>query len=65
MSSKSRQVKALAVLRAVGRMGGIGYATTRDRYGLLMRNNSGGAEMVTPVTEPMRTLTVSMPWRSQ
>ena len=28
-------------------------------HGLLMRNNQGGAEMVTPVTEPARTLTTS------
>ncbi|WP_211229193.1 DNA cytosine methyltransferase [Nakamurella lactea] len=38
----------------------IGTLTTRDRYALLMRNNSSkgdGAEMVTPSHEPMRTLT--------
>lgn len=28
-----------------------------NHHGLLMRNNPGGAEMVTPVTEPARTLT--------
>ncbi len=28
-----------------------------NHHGLLMRNNSGGAEMVTPVTEPARTMT--------
>lgn len=31
--------------------------TTVDRHALLMRNNSGGAEMTTPVTEPARTIT--------
>jgi DNA (cytosine-5)-methyltransferase 1 len=29
------------------------------RHALLMRNNSGGAEMVTPVTEPARTMTTA------
>lgn len=28
-------------------------------HGLLMRNNTGGAEMVTPVTEPARTVTTA------
>ncbi|HEU5085701.1 MAG TPA: DNA cytosine methyltransferase [Acidimicrobiales bacterium] len=28
-----------------------------NHHGLLMRNNSGGGEMVTPVTEPARTVT--------
>lgn len=32
-------------------------ATTATTTALLMRNNQGGAEMSTPVTEPMRTLT--------
>jgi len=31
--------------------------TSREAYGLLMRNNRGGAEMTTPVTEPARTVT--------
>lgn len=31
--------------------------TTVERHGLLMRNNTGGAEMVTPASEPIRTLT--------
>lgn len=31
--------------------------TTRDSYALIQRHNSGGAEMVTPVHEPVRTLT--------
>lgn len=38
----------------------IGTLTTRDRYALIMRNNSSrgsGGEMVTPAHEPMRTLT--------
>lgn len=30
-----------------------------NHHGLLMRNNSGGAEMVTPVTEPARTVTTA------
>jgi DNA (cytosine-5)-methyltransferase 1 len=34
----------------------IGTLTTRDRYALVMRNNTGGAEMLTPVTEYLRTL---------
>jgi DNA (cytosine-5)-methyltransferase 1 len=32
-------------------------ATTGNRHGLLMRNNGGGAEMVTPLDEPARTVT--------
>lgn len=31
--------------------------TTHDRCALLMRNNTGGPEMSTPVTEPIRTIT--------
>lgn len=31
--------------------------TTGNRHGLVMRNQTGGAEMVTPVQEPVRTLT--------
>jgi DNA (cytosine-5)-methyltransferase 1 len=31
--------------------------TTGNRHGLLMRNNGGGAEMVTPIEEPARTVT--------
>lgn len=30
-----------------------------NHHGLLMRNNTGGAEMVTPVTEPARTVTTT------
>ncbi len=30
-----------------------------NHHGLLMRNNGGGAEMVTPVTEPARTITTA------
>lgn len=30
-----------------------------NHHGLLMRNNTGGAEMVTPVTEPARTMTTT------
>lgn len=33
--------------------------TTRDSYALVHRNNSGGAEMTTPVMEYMRTLTTA------
>ncbi|WP_454175353.1 DNA cytosine methyltransferase [Gordonia sputi] len=33
--------------------------TTVERHALLMRNNEGGAEMSTPVTEPARTITTS------
>ncbi|MFG1621178.1 DNA cytosine methyltransferase [Kribbella sp. NPDC049227] len=36
-----------------------GTFTTADRYALVMRNNSGGAEMSTPVNEPLRTLTTA------
>lgn len=36
-----------------------GTFTTRDRYAMVMRNNTGGAEMVTPVTEEMRTITTA------
>jgi DNA (cytosine-5)-methyltransferase 1 len=39
-----------------------GTLTTRDRYALVMRNNSSrgdGGEMSTPVGEPLRTLTTS------
>lgn len=32
---------------------------TRDAYGLVMRNNTGGAEMTTPAREPLRTLTTA------
>lgn len=32
---------------------------TREAYALLMRNNSGGAEMTTPVTEVARTITTA------
>lgn len=32
-------------------------ATTGNRHGLLMRNNGGGAEMVTPLDQPARTIT--------
>lgn len=31
--------------------------TTREAYGLVMRNNTGGAEMTTPDYEPVRTVT--------
>ena len=37
----------------------VGTLTTKDRYALVMRNNTGGAEMTTPVTEPLRTLTTA------
>ena len=33
--------------------------TTRDAYALVHRNNSGGAEMTTPVFEELRTLTAA------
>jgi DNA (cytosine-5)-methyltransferase 1 len=33
--------------------------TSRESYGLLMRNNRGGAEMVTPLDEPARTVTTT------
>lgn len=35
----------------------VGTLTTRDRYALIMRNNTGGAEMSTPIGEALRTLT--------
>ncbi|WP_235939392.1 DNA cytosine methyltransferase [Occultella kanbiaonis] len=35
----------------------IGTLTTVDRYALIHRNNTGGAEMTTPVMEELRTLT--------
>ena len=35
----------------------VGTLTTHDRYALVMRNNTGGAEMTTPAYEPLRTLT--------
>jgi DNA (cytosine-5)-methyltransferase 1 len=35
----------------------IGALTTRDRYALVHRHNEGGAEMLTPVSEELRTLT--------
>lgn len=35
----------------------VGTLTTVDRYALVMRNNSGGAEMTTPSHEPFRTFT--------
>lgn len=35
----------------------VGTLTSRDRYALIMRNNTGGAEMTTPATEALRTLT--------
>lgn len=35
----------------------IGTLTTVDRYALVHRNNNGGPEMTTPVTDYMRTLT--------
>jgi DNA (cytosine-5)-methyltransferase 1 len=37
----------------------MGTLTTVDRYALVHRNNSGGAEMTTSVTEYLRTLTTS------
>lgn len=45
--------------------------TSRESYALLMRNNGGGAEMVTPVSEPARTVTTAghqsllLPYHSQ
>lgn len=33
--------------------------TTRETTALVMRNNTGGPEMVTPATEPMRTVTTA------
>lgn len=38
-------------------MDAMGTLTTHDRYALVHRHNTGGAEMLTPVTEEMRTLT--------
>jgi len=35
----------------------IGTLTTRDRYALIHRHNTGGAEMLTPSSEVLRTLT--------
>lgn len=35
--------------------------TSGNRHALLMRNNRGGAEMVTPVDEPARTMTSKAP----
>ncbi len=32
---------------------------SRDRHALLMRNNTGGAEMTTPIAEPARTITTA------
>lgn len=37
----------------------LGTVTTVERHALVMRNNTGGAEMVTPVTEPVRTVTTT------
>lgn len=37
----------------------IGTLTTVDRYALIHRHNTGGAEMTTPALEPMRTLTTA------
>jgi DNA (cytosine-5)-methyltransferase 1 len=37
----------------------IGTLTTVDRYALVHRNNTGAAEMTTPVTEYLRTLTTA------
>lgn len=37
----------------------IGTLTTRDRYALIMRNNGGGAEMTTPASSYLRTLTTA------
>lgn len=37
----------------------VGTLTTVDRYALIHRNNSGGAEMSTPAHEVMRTLTTA------
>ncbi|NMD58316.1 DNA cytosine methyltransferase [Tsukamurella columbiensis] len=33
------------------------FAAAGNHHALVMRNNTGGAEMVTPITEPLRTLT--------
>lgn len=37
----------------------VGTLTTVDRYALIHRHNSGGAEMLTPSGEPLRTLTTA------
>ncbi|MBM9464643.1 DNA cytosine methyltransferase [Aeromicrobium sp. YIM 150415] len=37
----------------------LGTVTTIDKHALVMRNNNGGAEMSTPVREPLRTFTTS------
>lgn len=37
----------------------MGALTTRDRYALVQRHNDGGAEMLTPAWEEMRTLTTA------
>jgi DNA (cytosine-5)-methyltransferase 1 len=37
----------------------VGTLTTRDRYALIMRNNGGGAEMTTPASSYLRTLTTA------
>lgn len=46
--------QALPVDRPIGTVTANG-----NHHGLVMRNNSGGAEMVTPATEPLRTLTTA------
>ncbi|WKN47125.1 DNA cytosine methyltransferase [Nocardioides sp. Arc9.136] len=37
----------------------VGTLTTVDRYALIHRNNTGGAEMTTPASETLRTLTTA------
>ncbi len=37
----------------------VGTFTTHEKYGLVMRNNTGGAEMTTPISEALRTLTTA------
>lgn len=37
----------------------LGTFTTHEKYGLVMRNNTGGAEMTTPISEALRTLTTA------
>lgn len=37
----------------------VGTFTTHEKYSLVMRNNSGGAEMTTPISEALRTLTTA------
>lgn len=52
--------RPLATVTAAGNHHGLVVpptVTTVDRRALVMRNNTGGAEMVTPVTEPVRTMT--------